>query len=78
MPKKNPNAEMEDELEQMASPPRSEPSSEGQTIARKRYQFSEGCEMASELAAKLAIVQKLPIKRELRMLDLVSKFNDFP
>ena len=78
MPKKNTNQEMEDELEQMTSPPRSEASSGGPTITRKRYQFSEGCEMVAELAAKLEMVQKLPIKREQRILDLVAKFNDFP
>ena len=80
MPKKNPNPEMEpeDDIEHMTSVPRSEPSSEGRTTAGQRYKFSEGCEMASELVAKLERVQKIPITREPRMVDLLAKFNDFP
>ena len=76
----NPNTEMEvgDEQDQMTSPPRSEPSTESRTRARQRYKFSEGCEMASELAAKLEIVQKIPIKRKPGIVDLVAKFNDSP
>ena len=80
MPKKNtkPEMELEDKREQMTSQPRSEPSSESLTKARQRYKFSEVCEMASELAAKAEIVQKIPITREPRMVDLLAKFNDFP
>ena len=73
-----PEMELEDEREQMTSQPRSEPSSESLTKARQRYKFSEVCEMASELAAKLEMVQKIPIMRYPRIVDLVTKFNDFP
>ena len=48
------------------------------TVQEQRYSFAEGCEMASDLAAKLEKVQTLPILKDPRIVNLVAKFSDFP
>ena len=45
---------------------------------QQRYRFSEGCEMAADLADKLEEVKNIPIMYKPRILDLVAKFSAFP
>ena len=45
---------------------------------QRRYKFSERCEIAADLANKLEKVQRLPIVKDARLVDLVAKFQDFP
>ena len=80
MPKRSlsPNIEATEELEQRSSPSHSEPDERSTAQERRRYKFSEGCELATGLAGKLEEVQKLPITQEARTVNLLAKFNDFP
>ena len=80
MPKKSisPTEEIEEEPEQMSSPLHSEPDTGAATQERRRYKFSEGCEMAAELSDKLEEVKNIPITHEPRIVNLVAKFSDFP
>ena len=61
MPKRShsPTKEVEEEPKEMSTPPHSEPESGSATQERRRYKFSEGCEMAAEMADKLEKVQNI-------------------
>ena len=59
MPKNSlsPTKEIEEEPEQIWSPSDNEPDTRAATQERQGFKFSEGHEMASEMAAKLKIVR---------------------
>ena len=44
----------------------------------RRWRMSEGGDRTARLLRKLIDVEKIPIKKEMRILELVGLFNDFP
>ena len=69
----------EKEPEQRSSPPPpSDLEDRDASAQQQRYSFSEGCEMATDLAIKLEEVQNLPIMKKPRIVNLVAKFSNFP
>ena len=61
----SPREMAEKEPEQRSSPPPSELEDRDATVQQQRYSFSEGCELAAELAIKLEEVQNPPCKRDI-------------
>ena len=59
------------EPEQRFRPPPCELEDRDAIVERLRYSFSEGCELAAEVAAKLEKVEYLPITHE-RGMDLIA------
>ena len=44
----------------------------------RRWRFSEGGEMTTEIIRKFIELQKLPIEKNIRFADLVARYKDFP
>ena len=74
-------ANMEDvgaNLEEEADETQREKSGSAERGTTRRWRFSEGGEMKTKRIRKLIELQKLPIKKNIRFVDLVARYKDFP
>ena len=65
-------------LEEEADQTQSEKSYSAERGRARRWRFSEGGEMKTKIIRKLIELQKLPIEKNIRFVDLVARYKDFP